>query len=90
MPSPSFDAQVAAYNALMVDRLFKYGPAIEREDGLPGEPLRRYAEEIDVERLAAQVEVFARLHGGRIVGCHAAGGRWQPVYKREKGTSHSP
>ncbi len=84
---PSLDtltAQVAAYNALMVDRPFRYGLAIERDDGLPGVPLCRYAEEVDVERLAAQVEAFARLHGSRIVGCHAEGGKWQPSHKRDK------
>ncbi len=84
MPNPSPDTLVAAYNALMVDRPFKYGLAIERDDGLPGVPLCRYAEEADVYRLAAQVEAFVCLHGSRIVGGHAEGGRWQPMYKRDK------
>ncbi len=84
---PSLDtltAQVAAYNALMVDRPFKTGLPVERDDGLPGLPASRFAEEVDVYRLAAQVEAFVSLHGGHIVGCHAAGGRWQPLYKRDK------
>ncbi len=86
-PSPSGDALAAAYRAMMVDRPFKHGLAIERDDGLPGSPATRFAEEADVYRLAAQVEAFARLHGSRIVGCHAEGGRWQPSHKRERETT---
>ncbi len=84
---PSGDALAVAYRALMVDRPIRYGLAVERDDGLPGLPASRYAEEADVERLAAQVEAFARLHGSRIVGCHAEGGRWQPSHKRERETT---
>ncbi len=84
-PSPSGDALAVAYRAMMVDRPFKYGVAVERDDGLPGQPLCRYAEEADIERLAAQIEAFVRQHGGRIVGCNAAGGKWQPSHKRDSG-----
>ena len=84
MPNPSPDALVAAYNVLMVDRPFRTGKQITRSVGLIdlSEAETRLPEETDVYRLAAQVEAFARLHGGRIVGCHAVGGKWQPAYKR--------
>ena len=86
--NPSPDALVSAYNALMADRPFKTGRRITRSVGglLDVEEAEtRLPEEADVYRLAAQVEFYSRLYGGRIVGCHAAGGKWKPVHKREKG-----
>ena len=85
-PSLSLDAQVAAYNALRLDRPFRLDGMVARSiGGLSDvtESETRLPDEADVYRLAAQIQAFAGLHGGRIVGCNAAGEKWQPSYKKE-------